>query len=862
MIDISALEFYDKKGYPYNFTLEEDNVWRGTIVLPKVSIGLYATAQIFIMEWTNDGNLVFPYDDKGGELSISWDILNEYVDEFFLYNFDASQIISETSSLAYTPQDGPDANVVAVNRFDEYYVALNNTNEVDYTNDVKCLPIYIAFSASPDFDGTSYERTLIINYGITRVAEIRIYAQSVDEDERLKVLTQNLGYNIKPEDEVIFKESDIKEELTDYQLLNEKRKEILMEGHNIYPYIGSYKALINAIKFFGYDNVSIIEYWRNVNSSDENYGKLFRSSKYSLINHETLTVSGQKINLPNRDYKKVNRVTLVYDINRLTDDYDRYELPLTEEHFTYTIEEAIIKLFALRRKLDKDFMPGSSRISDIVGEAFYFGLVGIENTTGICRIDSINSGIKVDFDVYPRQHVYITDDRGFDRYLFDQYKDNVADELDVYVDKVLGYKHDKLPFETDQICVLSNISEMSIDELDALRETDIENESTIDSILKSIDMNSDSDIDSDEIDINWWEFEYSDRIIKAAFTNYQQIDAYKEYLKLDTYKEDNDLSFSDYYINRCIPVSAKVILQCKSFISKEVRTGDIPLKQLFEKGTISEYDRFGYNHLIWHIQHDQSDWSTTIEGSVNEYNDVFVRLPYIGTYSVTLTIIDSYNCTSTKTLSSYITVDPLQIEISGLYHDARPLPNNYEYVDEVKEMIQEILYHDIVDAIPEHYSKEDLDQSMPVYTPEGEVSTYGPYKMENTKGLDYNYADNLNFQIVNFIADESTARFVSDGVAVKPFTWMILGCNFCYIAGKKDIKWTLTNEITKKVITHEGKYLTYLFKDEGKYNVKVEMKDTNNNEYKLSRNLVVVSKTADYNRFMSSKDLNKLIKIK
>ena len=91
MIDISALEFYDKKGYPYNFTLEEDNVWRGTIVLPKVSIGLYATAQIFIMEWANDGDLVFPYDDEGGELSISWDVLNEYVDEFFLYNFDFFQ---------------------------------------------------------------------------------------------------------------------------------------------------------------------------------------------------------------------------------------------------------------------------------------------------------------------------------------------------------------------------------------------------------------------------------------------------------------------------------------------------------------------------------------------------------------------------------------------------------------------------------------------------------------------------------------------------------------------------------------------------------------------------------------------------
>ena len=37
--------------------------------------------------------------------------------------------------------------------------------------------------------------------------------------------------------------------------LNEKRKELMMEGSNIYPYIGSYKAIINAIKFFGYENL-------------------------------------------------------------------------------------------------------------------------------------------------------------------------------------------------------------------------------------------------------------------------------------------------------------------------------------------------------------------------------------------------------------------------------------------------------------------------------------------------------------------------------------------------------------------------------------------------------------------------------
>ena len=76
-----------------------------------------------------------------------------------------------------------------------------------------------------------------------------------------------------------------------------------MEGSNIYPYIGSYKAIINAIKFFGYSNLNIIEYWRNVNPDDENFGKVYHSSKYSLTNKETLNIGARTITLPNKGYK-------------------------------------------------------------------------------------------------------------------------------------------------------------------------------------------------------------------------------------------------------------------------------------------------------------------------------------------------------------------------------------------------------------------------------------------------------------------------------------------------------------------------------------------------------------------------------
>ena len=51
----------------------------------------------------------------------------------------------------------------------------------------------------------------------------------------------------------LIKEYDIKEEGIDWNYLNAKRKEMLMMKNLIYPYIGSYKSIINAINYFGYN---------------------------------------------------------------------------------------------------------------------------------------------------------------------------------------------------------------------------------------------------------------------------------------------------------------------------------------------------------------------------------------------------------------------------------------------------------------------------------------------------------------------------------------------------------------------------------------------------------------------------------
>ena len=86
----------------------------------------------------------------------------------------------------------------------------------------------------------------------------------------------------------------------------------------------------------------------------------------------------------------------------------------------------------------------------------------------------------------------------------------------------------------------------------------------------------------------------------------------------------------------------------------------------------------------------------------------------------------------------------------------------------------------------------------------------------------------------------STAKFINDGKVLPPMTWAMFVYDKCRIVGKADPKWTISNTTNSSVadIYFESKYLTYLFKDPGKYMISLELTDTNGNKYKKDRNIV------------------------
>ena len=85
-----------------------------------------------------------------------------------------------------------------------------------------------------------------------------------------------------------------------------------------------------------------------------------------------------------------------------------------------------------------------------------------------------------------------------------------------------------------------------------------------------------------------------------------------------------------------------------------------------------------------------------------------------------------------------------------------------------------------------------------------------------------------------------TAKFINDGKVLPPMSWAMFVYDKCKIVGKDAPKWTISNTTNSSVadIYFESKYLTYLFKDPGKYMITLELTDTNGNKYKKGRNIL------------------------
>lgn len=717
--DFKYLGFFDKNGTDLNFNYDEVlGVWVGSVNIPEVSTSLYETATVVILEeflttggitkWGvphySDPNATFQatgsYD--GSTWRAYWEDETDENDKFILFTFNLSQ-------------SKPKLNVVDTAIVD---VDIDpNQSYTSYgqiiTNDITSQGIQFNIGIVSEVEGV-FERYLIIEEDGTgkMIARIKFYGEVVGEDERLTVLIQNLGYSIFEEDSPIFRSADINETLPDFILLNEKRKEMLLEGKNIQPFIGSYKGVINAIKFFGYNNVKLREYWLNIDSTSPNYGK-YKTTTVIDVFDETVNVNDPSTYVPNKIYKKTALFSLVYRINQVTNELDQYDIPVVTETDDFTLEEALIKLYGLKEILRKRFLPSSSRIIDIIGEADYFGKTVTSAWNDQQRIDYLNIGIDTVFEVTPR-FGYIQDLRPLNSLFDPEYTPFFLDRFVTLQDldtKVLGdIGPVLLAYFQDYGPNLNTIAELPdkpgipvgfpvVLENKSFTKTWIDAQVQWDELWANGVLIMDfvaSNIGSGDIFIvkdvqSGNQISYTASFgdtpsivaagLLAAFNTAYNIGDGKPwtYFEGTVVDKDNDSNFETFRLRQVI--AGNYGIEIKPFTVDNGAFGNNPkLSQSYASGnTLLSWDTFGqgnFYELEWRVFKGKTDESPayefTVRGDIATYNTIAINLPYVGFYNVELRLFDTFNNLSSKIYKDYVEVLSREVEYVGFYKFREP----------------------------------------------------------------------------------------------------------------------------------------------------------------------------------------------
>jgi len=402
------LKIFRGNDYNLNATLDTDGVLEASVYLDEVSTGLYESSTIFFLE-------AVEYNDS---IYLSKPISNSALQTKFEFEW-KDDIYESADLIMYGAKIESGITKIQVKSTDSFKVLDSTTSTGVNSDNLKIVTtlnseaIQVNVALNSETEGR-HHRTLLVysNDSVDRilVARILFYGEVEGEDDRLRVLLQNLGSTLDEGDFILFKEHDITEMSPDYILLNQKRRELLLELSNIRPFIGTYKAILNAIDFFGYNNLTLKEYWLNINTGSNSFGKLHAVPVPNSSKHGDAVRKAMTIKVPNSNLKKTSRFSLVYKINTANGGVDEWDIPTVDEVFDFTPEEVLIKLYGLKNKLQREYLPLNAKIVDITGEGDYFAQKNLNVWNNQNAIAFFTEGIDINYTSFPNnRNLYIED---------------------------------------------------------------------------------------------------------------------------------------------------------------------------------------------------------------------------------------------------------------------------------------------------------------------------------------------------------------------------------------------------------------------------------------------------------------------
>jgi hypothetical protein len=384
-MNIDNLLFFDRNGESYNFSQTATGVWEGADYFMPISLALYDVSNLFILEKVGS-EYKFPVLESGARLEVRWKT-QESADSLFLFTI--SRDVTDSEAPSYITRQ----TAITINRSD-----FDGVGDLNLS-----YPLQLNVGFSP-LNEIAYARTLEIYYIVgsteTKLASIYFYGEGEDEDERFRVWLQNFGIKFNREDALLLKNYDLKEGLPDWKQINQARKEILVNRDQIYPYVGTYKGLMNLINILGYrDVLRVKEYWRDRDPNSNYYNKFAMVDITDLMNVGTIDdlnlidLNGQI--KKSGKFKKTEFLALVYEFSVASDTYDSDGLPEVEFTTEFEVNEIFYKLNRLADKLKAEILPVNVKIRDIIGEFIYFEKLTIR----IWQDSTIISSIEVN-DTY------------------------------------------------------------------------------------------------------------------------------------------------------------------------------------------------------------------------------------------------------------------------------------------------------------------------------------------------------------------------------------------------------------------------------------------------------------------------------
>lgn len=410
----------------------------GSLIQSPVSADFYGTTTLIALNETEDNNFEYP------QIFINDDIeRQEYRLVFrFKNNSETKFIYTNNASDISTSYD--------------YFSRVKSDNElINEVSDEQSMFFTIGFKASEEGCYQNPMGIFIRNVN-TRDEHfcgiINIKSETIAEDERFRTLMTNFGIPDPITYPNIFREQEIEEESTDWELINRKSKELFVCYDEIFPYTGTYKALMNAVKFLGYQDLVFKEWYKIKDSNDKN--KYVAVQTYDIQTGTAIENMLKNYGVSYGDYErytKLNRLSMIYHIQNITDEheeilkintengkvdspyYDVEMIPQLKNVYEYRTSEILAKLYSVKKWLEAYITGVNCYISDINGEGIVleriktYGYVTENHYKDIQNIGFFTPNARQQTDFLDSSTIIGCSLNEFTNVTFDDYKDYPID---------------------------------------------------------------------------------------------------------------------------------------------------------------------------------------------------------------------------------------------------------------------------------------------------------------------------------------------------------------------------------------------------------------------------------------------------